>query len=191
MNNLDQRLIELNQALLKLSVDKDSKVDSNMLKQAIQVLSGESTYTSGINSGAGNDTIIVNNPDHDCDCPPGPPGPQGIQGEKGDKGDKGDPGTSSNIVNTTLIDETYYATNDDCYIGVESSTPITVYLPNDPVDGKIIIVKAEMFPPLGNRKITITTENGTLIDGYIERIIQVSHDSVSLIYRGDMWHIVN
>jgi hypothetical protein len=47
-----------------------------------------------------------------------------------------------------------------------------------------------MKPPLGNRKITITTKDESLIDGYTDRVIQVSNESVTLIYR-DGWYIIS
>ena len=135
----------------------------------------------------------------------GPAGPQGKQGPTGPQGDAGTPGpagpagpqgppgsrgSGAPIVNTVLTGSDYHATKDDCYIGVNSKEPTTIYLPTDPEDGRIIIVKAEMKPPLGNRKITITTKDGSLIDGYTDRVIQVSNESVTLIYR-DGWYIIS
>jgi len=190
MNNIEARLIELNQALLKLTTERD-KTDSKLLDQAMQVVSGAT-----INTGPGNDTVIINNPNLPCppECPPGPPGPPGEKGDKGDtgdKGDKGDPGICEACVNKAiLVDDTYQAQPDDFYIGVNSTKPVTIYLPLEPTDGKIVIIKAEMKPPLGNRKITVTSDE-SLIDGYAEYIMQVSHDSVTLLYRGDEWHIIN
>lgn len=137
----------------------------------------------------------------------GPKGEQGEQGEKGDQGEtgeqgvpgecgppgpKGEPGYCAGCkTNTILVRSTYRATNDDFYIGVDSNEPTTVYLPTEPVDGKIIVVKAEMKPPIGNRKITVKCLNDELIDGYIEYVIQVSNESVSVIYRGNSWHIIS
>jgi hypothetical protein len=182
MNSLDQRLIELNQALLKLATGMEKSADKELLDRAVNVL-------SGVNTGPGNDTVIVNHHNKDCEQIPGPPGPPG---EPGPPGPPGEPGICESCVyNTILVDETYYAQSEDFYIGVDSEGPTTIYLPEEPVDGKLIIVKAEMAPPLGNRKITVTTNDGTLIDGYSEYVIQVSHESVSLIYRGTEWHIIN
>lgn len=137
-------------------------------------------------------------------------GPQGEQGEKGEKGESGvqgeqgpagDPGPAGPQGepgycagcrnNTTLIRSTYRARNDDFYIGVDCNESITVYLPTEPVEGKIVIVKSEMKPPMGNRKITVTCDDDdVMIDGYREYVMQVSHDSVTLLYRGAQWHIV-
>lgn len=121
----------------------------------------------------------------------GPSGPQGDPGPEGPAGPKGDPGSSNAIVNTVLTESSYHATEDDCYIGVNSKEPTTIYLPPKAKDGKIIIVKAEMKPPIGNRKITITTKDDSTIDGYIDHVIQVSHESVTLLYRGAQWHIIS
>lgn len=144
--------------------------------------------------------------------PPGPAGPQGIQGERGEKGEKGDQGAqgeqgiqgepgpigpqgpsgeSGSVFPTALTGSTYTATNDDFYIGVDSDEPTTVYLPEETVDGKVIVVKAEMKPPIGNRKIVVKCSNDDLIDGYSQYTIQVSHESVTLIYRGGGWHIIS
>lgn len=139
--------------------------------------------------------------------PQGEPGPQGIQGERGEQGEKGETGEQGPsgpqgptgnpgwcegcYNNTVLAGSTYYCEPDDFYVGVNSKEPTTVYLPTGIADGKIIIVKAEMTPPLGNRKITIRTTDNTLIDNYADVIIQVSNESRTMIYRGQAWHIIN
>lgn len=91
---------------------------------------------------------------------------------------------------TRTIDSNYHATSDDFYIGVNSEKPVTVYLPENPTDGKIIFVKAEMIPPLGNRKIIIATSDGSKIDGYSESLITVSHNSKCVIYNNNGWNII-
>lgn len=96
---------------------------------------------------------------------------------------------NSCILNTTVVSESYNVSPDDCYVGVDAEKATTITLPKDPSDGKVIIVKAEMKPPLGNRKVTITTADGTLIDGYQNCIIQVSNETVRLLFR-DGWRII-
>ena len=96
---------------------------------------------------------------------------------------------SSRANRTTTITSTYYTSVDEFYIGVSSEKPVTVYLPATPTDGKIIVVKAEMTPPLGNRKITIATTDGSTIDGYSDATITVSHDCKRFIYNNNCWHI--
>lgn len=126
--------------------------------------------------------------------PPGPAGPSGPQGEVGPKGDTGPqgepgpPGPASNS-NTLLVDTDYYSTENDFYIGVQSDGPTTIHLPLDAEDGCQIVIKAEMHPPLGNRKISIVTDdNDCKIDGSNSYVIQVSYESVWLIKRGENWH---
>ena len=92
---------------------------------------------------------------------------------------------------TTTVTSTYYGTDDDYYIGVVSEKAVTVYLPPDARDGKVIIVKAEMRPPLGSRKVNIATTDGSLIDGYSEALITVSHGCKELIRNGGQWYIIN
>ena len=119
----------------------------------------------------------------------GPEGPQGQQGEQGEVGPPGPAGPRGDS-NTTLIHSNFYATEDDFYIGVDSDGPSTVHLPVDAEDGCQIIVKAEMKPPLGNRKITVLTDDGSKIDGANSYVIQVSYEAVWVIRRGDAWHVI-
>lgn len=91
----------------------------------------------------------------------------------------------------TIITGSYHARSDDFYIAVNSTKATTIYLPGNPADGKILIIKSEMTPPILSRMITITTRDGILIDGYRETAISVSHDSKTLIYHNNGWHIIN
>ena len=92
--------------------------------------------------------------------------------------------------NTILVRTDYESTSDDCYIGVNSSGPVTITLPVVVSDGHQIVVKAEMGPPLGNRKVTINTSDGALIDGSATCVLSVPYESVHLIFRGFEWHII-
>lgn len=91
---------------------------------------------------------------------------------------------------TTLVNSSYAATADDYYIGVDAKKAVTITLPIDPEDGRIIIVKAEMRPPSGDRRITIESGDGSSIDGYSKRVIYMSNESVHLLYRGHCWHVI-
>ena len=127
----------------------------------------------------------------------GPSGSQGIQGEvgpqgpTGPQGPQGDPGTLDNV-NTITTGSTYYAISTDCYIGVDSHETTYIYLPPDIEidDGKMMIIKAEMGPPLGNRKIHIKTLDGSKIDGDSDHVIDVPYGCVTLLWRGTSWHII-
>lgn len=213
MDSLERRLVELNEALLKLSTGKDLP-DPKLFEQARQVLAGGIS----IDTGPGNDTVIINKTIHKGDgngCeqgppgsqgpqgepgPPGPPGPAGEAGEPGPpgppgpEGPPGPPGDCSCQCQRILVTEDYTAQVDDYYIGVNSLGPVTITLPADCGDSCEIIVKAEMGPPLGNRKITIVPpDDGSsivLIDGKLSYVIEVPYQSVNLICRGDNWWII-
>jgi hypothetical protein len=214
MDNLDRRLVELNEALLKLSTGTGSP-SPELLDQARQVLSG----ASYINTGPGNDTVIVNKygVNNGCEQQPGPPGPegppgppgeqgatgpQGIEGPPGPAGEPGPPGEPGPIgppgpsgecdceCRRIMVSEDYNAQVDDYYIGVNSTGPVTITLPTDCGSSCEIIVKAEMGPPLGNRKITVTTEDGSMIDGSLSYVIEVPFQSVNLICRDGDWFII-
>lgn len=139
--------------------------------------------------------------------PPGPPGPEGPVGPAGPagadgapgpagadgaQGPPGPPGPSSGdpVYNTTLIDDDYIISQDDAYIGVQTKKPIDILLPTDPEQGTLYIVKLEMGAPIGNRKVKIITDNGVTIDGQSSIVLQEPYEYVSLIYRGNGWHIV-
>jgi hypothetical protein len=89
-----------------------------------------------------------------------------------------------------LVSTDYTATLDDYYIGVNSTRPVTITLPADCTDCHEIIVKAEMGPPLGNRKIIILAAEGQTIDDETEYVMEVPYQSVHLICRGGNWHII-
>lgn len=97
---------------------------------------------------------------------------------------------SSSGCNTILVGEDYECESDDCYIGVNSIGPVTISLPVGISDGHQIVVKAEMGSPIGNRKVTIQTLDGSTIDGATTYVITVPYESVHLIYRGLEWHII-
>lgn len=209
-----RRLIELNDALLRLSLG--DKISDELVTSARQAIAGQ--MVPYINTGSGNDTVIVNEGNnHECECPqgePGPPGPpgqdgppgesgppgppgqdgtpgeSGPQGEPGPPGPPGPPGECDCRCKAILVSQDYTVTMDDYYIGVTSTRPTTIQLPADCGDCHEIIVKAEMGPPLGKRKITIVVENGGLIDGETDYVIEVPYQSVRLLCRDGSWHIV-
>lgn len=145
---------------------------------------------------------------------PGPQGPQGLQGEigpqglrgevgpqgpkgaKGEKGSKGDIGSisSQDLIelyrgynhNTITVSEDYQCTIDDFYVGVNSTGPVTIYLP-EVEECKIIIVKAEMGLPMGNRKILI--KSNKMIDGKDSHVLQCAYGKVTFLYN-KMWYTI-
>jgi len=134
---------------------------------------------------------------------PGPPGPTGPQGEPGPTGPQGEPGPvgpqgppspssgGDPIYNTILIDDDYIITQDDAYIGVKSTKPVEILLPTDPEQGTLYVIKLEMGAPIGNKKVKIITDNPSItIDGNTSITLQNPYEFISLIYRGNGWHIV-
>jgi hypothetical protein len=194
MDSLERRLVELNQALYSLYTE-NKPISAALMQQAQVVLSG-GTIRPKIDTGPGNDTVVINK---QGGCPPGCKGEKGDKGDKGDRGPKGKkgdpgppgpPGTCDCSCSTILISNNYTATCNDYYIGVNSNSAVEIILPENCTDCCEIIVKAEMGPPLGNRKITIKTNDGSLIDGDDSYIIEVPYDSLKIICRGGDWHII-
>ncbi len=207
MDDLEKRLIELKDALRKYRAGAIS------YEEAVQ--KSQQKYIDKLLASPGDDTIIINQTGQaNCVCPPGPPGPPGPQGEKGDTGEQGPPGpqgekgdkgetgeqgppgppgangTCNSSCAAILVSGDYVASCNDYYIGVNSNNSVTVTLPPDCNSCCQIVVKAEMGPPLGNRKITITTSDGSFIDGANNYIMSIPYESVQLICRGGDWHIV-
>lgn len=119
----------------------------------------------------------------------GPPGPLGPQGDKGPQGEMGPPGPATSLT-TMLVTDDYLVTKGDIYIGVNSTNPVTIVLGDSCEDSKQVIIKAEMPPPLGNRKITIVTENMGTIDGKPQYTITVPWGVVTLIKHNSNWFII-
>lgn len=221
MNELEKKLIELQQQLIKQKTGLD--LDTNT-----PYLDGLFNVASKAAAGSGDDQININIGDNDeCkECRPGPPGPEGPQGPQGEKGDpgeqgpagpvgesgpegpqgpqgdpgptgpqgppgeKGDPGECSCSCSGIGISSDYIASSNDYYIGVNSNGPVTIILPEACNTCCQLIVKAEMGAPLGNRKITITTGDGALIDGDTEYVMNIPWESVQLFCRDGNWFII-
>ncbi len=130
--------------------------------------------------------------------PPGPPGigepgPQGEQGPQGPQGPPGPPAPKEPgdpIYPTRLIDRDYTITETDTYIGVNAKKAVKITLPTNPSEGIFYIIKLEMGPPIGNRKVTIITADGSTIDGNTSVVLQNPYEYINLIFRGNQWHLV-
>ena len=119
----------------------------------------------------------------------GEPGPQGLQGPQGIQGPQGEHG-SANPLATRLIKTSSLLEDEDTYVGVQSSGPITVTLPPHTEEGNWVIVKLEMSAPIGNRKVTVTTSDGSLIDGVNNKTLQQPYECLQVVYRAAAWHII-
>lgn len=193
MDDYDRQLIELN-ALLTAARSHGTQEQVDFALQNIQKALGNETPKSGTNIS----NITVNVEDDDCDdvCPPGPPGPPGESGPPGPPGEQGPPGPPGPIgicsckCSTKLVTENYTATCNDYYIGVKSDVPVTISLPEECTDCCELIIKAEMGPPLGNRKVTVQATGASYIDGTDKYVIEVPYQSVNIICRDGDWHII-
>lgn len=198
MDSAERKLIDLYNMLSEYERGGDKNLYSN-----IQTIRAEITRL--LNNG-GNDNININIDGDNCpdECPPGPQGPpgppgeqgppgppgEGLPGPEGPPGPKGDPGECSCKCKSILVSDDYTATCDDYYIGVNSDKPVTISLPESCTDCCEIIVKAEMGPPLGNRKVTVTTTDGSYIDGKDKYVMEVPYQSVNIFCRGGDWYII-
>lgn len=212
MDSTEKELIELQQQISRQRFIMSAGGTQELLQQ-LTALVAASPGNDNINI-----NLTNNKPCHDenvCPpCPPGPPGPQGEQGPPGPQGPigltgpigpmgltgpigppgppgpQGPPGNCSSCCTTISVNSDYIASCDDYYIGVNSTGPILILLPDNCLECVELIIKAEMGPPLGNRKVTIQTSDGSTIDGLDEYVLQNPWESVRLIYNNNNWFTV-
>lgn len=182
MDSAERKLIDLYSLLSEYERGKDSKTLNNI--QSIR------TEIKEMLNNRGRGSININIDDKDNNCHEGPPGPPGPEGPEGPPGPPGPPGECTCKCKSILVSENYTATCDDYYIGVNSNEPVTITLPENCTDCCEIIVKAEMGPPLGNRKVTVTTTDGSYIDGKDKYVMEVPYQSVNVFCRGGDWYII-
>lgn len=142
-----------------------------------------------------NDVFIRNIQGGGPPGPPGPEGPPGPTGPTGPEGPCGQPGIAgicecNNPCNVVLVTKDYALNPTDYYIGVDSEKPTIITLPGSPKDCKQYIIKLEMEPPVGNRKVTVKG-NGKLIDGQSTFIMENAYECLHILFRGDGWHIIS
>lgn len=90
------------------------------------------------------------------------------------------------IYTTTLITTPTYTVNDeDYYVGVNYSGPVTITLPLTPNSGRMLIIKDES----SNAEINPITVHGTVDNDISGFIIQINNGAIQLIYRNG-WRIV-
>lgn len=198
MDSNDRQLVELKQVLHRFrNKEYLSQGEINLLRSYISAggrvdeieQRGEQSEQ---NSGGGTGPTGPTGPSG-ATGPTGPTGPLGATGATGATGPTGASGPAGNCTcqcSTTLVSQDYLATLDDYYIGVNSTGPVTVTLPSNPSDCQQIVVKAEMGPPLGNRKVTVQAPAGSDIDGSGSYVMSIPYESVTMIYRGGSWHII-
>lgn len=189
MNNLDRRLVELNQALLKMT--EGEKIDPNFIARARQAVAGG--YPQ-IDTGPGNDTVIVNQGSNggDCECPPGPQGPQGPTGPsgpstgelgpQGPQGPQGPAGPGTEFVNVTLTDVDYTITDTDFYVGATENN-ITITLPTGQL-GRVYYIKNQ-----SNGNIKVQGTGGETIDGATFKTLGTDA-GIIVVFDGTRWNII-
>lgn len=91
---------------------------------------------------------------------------------------------------SVVVYDNFIATKNNYYIGVQNENPITITLPTD-YKGCGIVIKSEVEPPLGNRKITIKPgDSSKTIDGATSYTITIPYESVNLYCRDGNWFII-
>lgn len=88
------------------------------------------------------------------------------------------------------FNENYTIKSSDWYIRVTSNKPVEISLIEDLKDGFQLIVKLEMGPPIGNRKVAIKAAGDQMIDGVSFKTLQEPYESITLVYRGGDWHVI-
>jgi len=89
-----------------------------------------------------------------------------------------------------VVDEDYFVQESDYYIGIKAVGPVKIYLPENPDDCFHLIIKVDMGPPIGNKKITIIAQGASTIDGAPTYVLTVPYECVNLISQGNNWHVI-
>lgn len=91
-----------------------------------------------------------------------------------------------------VVNTDYTVKEEDYYIGVNSNGPVTITLPllTSSSTCSEYVIKAEMGPPLGNRKITVVPQGVAFIDGSNSYILQNPYESITIQGRGGNWFII-
>lgn len=130
---------------------------------------------------------------------PGVAGPQGLQGEPGDTGPQGEEGPAGPqgkpgtfVDPPTRLETSTYTVNlaTDYYIGFKLEKPAIAHLPLNPPDGYEVVLKLEFGAPVGNRKLTIMPDGSNTIDGNGTYVLQNPYECLTVISRGNNWHII-
>lgn len=95
--------------------------------------------------------------------------------------------TGTDFINVIGVTTNYTATLTDEYIGVNSTSAVTVTLPVG-VQGRVYTIKDEHGQ--GSGKITIQPQTGEKIDNATNYIISVPFQSVNVVFRAGTWWII-
>ena len=95
--------------------------------------------------------------------------------------------TGGTVVNTNFTSVDYTVVASDDYIGVSSTSLVTITLPVGS-DGSVYTIKDELGPTFG--RIDVTGTGGETIDGDVISPIIIPYGSITVIFRGGEWHII-
>lgn len=95
--------------------------------------------------------------------------------------------TGADLIHVYGTTTSYTATYDDEYIGVSSSSAVTITLPTG-IEGRVYYVKDEYGQ--GSGKITIQPQIGELIDSKTNYVIGIPFQCVGVVFRNGKWWII-
>jgi hypothetical protein len=93
----------------------------------------------------------------------------------------------ADLISVYGTNTSYTATANDEYIGVDSTSAVTISLPLG-TTGRVYTIKDERGQ--GSGKITIQPTSPEKIDNSTNYIISVPYRSVSVVYRAGQWRII-
>lgn len=93
----------------------------------------------------------------------------------------------ADLINVTGVTANYTASITDEYIGVASTSAVTITLPAG-VDGRVYSIKDEYGQ--GSGKITIQPQVGEKLDNKTNYVISVPYQCVSCVFRAGNWWIM-
>ena len=95
----------------------------------------------------------------------------------------------TSIVSISGVTTYYQATDNDDYIGVNASVPVTIVLPTSPNTGKKIIVKDE-GNNISTYSITVQSGIGKSVENDTSVIMSINHQSLTYFYNGSNWFLI-
>ena len=95
--------------------------------------------------------------------------------------------SGADFINTVGVTADYTADAADEYIGVDSTSLVTITLPTG-IAGRVYTIKDEHGTGFG--KINVVGTGGELVDGVTPYVISIPHASISVVFRAGGWHIM-
>ena len=95
----------------------------------------------------------------------------------------------TSIVSISGVTTYYQATDNDDYIGVNASVPVTIVLPTSPNTGKKIIVKDE-GNNISTYSIRVQSGIGKSVENDTSVIMSINHQSLTYFYNGSNWFLI-